>query len=54
MGAKKHQPQYDDLKSGEKKKKKKRLKRKKARGREGSTLAFKLVSIFYEVLFQQR
>lgn len=50
MGAKKHQPQYDDLKSGEKKK----LKRKKARGREGSTLAFKLVSIFYEVFFQQR
>lgn len=51
MCAKKHQVQYDDLKSGEKKK---QLKRKKARGREGSTLAFKLVSIFYEVLFQQQ
>lgn len=31
MGAKKHQPQYDDLKSGEKKKKKKKTKKKESK-----------------------
>lgn len=34
MGAKKHQPQYDDLKSGEKKRKKKKKTKKKESKRQ--------------------